>query len=251
MVRGKEVIYIAMGKLKIISWNCNMAYRKKAGYILKEHPDIVVVPECEHPDKLKFEPGTDLPTDVFWFGTNPHKGLGVFSYSDYRFQLLDVHNPDFHMVLPLAVTGGEVDFTLFAIWANNPQDRNFQYVGQVWKAIKYYDGLLKNVQTMLAGDFNSNTIWDRPNRESNHSAVVDILAKKGIYSTYHRQFNQVQGKEEHPTLFLYRHKDKPYHLDYCFASVDFMDKLNHVEVGTHDDWAQHSDHTPLSVMFDL
>lgn len=251
MVCGKEDICTAMGKLKIITWNCNMAYRKKAPYILEQHPDILVVPECEHPDKLKFDSGTRLPTDVFWFGANHNKGLGVFSYGNDRFHLLDVHNPDFCTVLPLAVTGGEVDFTLFAIWANNPLDRNFQYVGQVWKAIKYYDAILKNERTILAGDFNSNTIWDRPNRESNHSAVVDILAQKGIYSTYHRQLNQVQGKEEHPTLFLYRHKDKPYHLDYCFASADFIRKLKHVEVGTHEDWAHHSDHTPLSVTFDL
>ncbi len=34
--------------MKIISWNCNMAYRKKADLILKYHPDLVVVPECEY-----------------------------------------------------------------------------------------------------------------------------------------------------------------------------------------------------------
>ena len=69
-----------------------MAYRRKASLMLAYKPDIVVVPECEHPDKLKFENGTHLPNDVFWFGTNPNKGLGVFSYSNYKFQLSKVHN---------------------------------------------------------------------------------------------------------------------------------------------------------------
>jgi exodeoxyribonuclease III len=38
-----------------------MAYRKKAGFILKHQPDIVIVPECEHPDKLKFNKDTPAP----------------------------------------------------------------------------------------------------------------------------------------------------------------------------------------------
>jgi hypothetical protein len=38
--------------MKIITWNCNMAFRKKADLILAHKPDILIVPECEHPDKL-------------------------------------------------------------------------------------------------------------------------------------------------------------------------------------------------------
>src|SRR5690348_4400278 len=119
-----------------------MAYRKKARYLMRHRPDIVVVPECEHPDKLRFDEGVPLPTDVFWMGNNLNKGLGVFSYSQYRFQLLDHYNPAFRMIVPLAVTGGKTDFNLFAVWANNPDDRGFQYVGQVWKAINFYKDLL-------------------------------------------------------------------------------------------------------------
>lgn len=228
-----------------------MAFRKKADYILAHHPDILVVPECEHPDKLKFNHDTPLPTDIFWYGTNPHKGLGVFSYSNYRFNLLDIHNPDFKNILPLTVTGGSFDFTLFAVWANNPKDRDGHYITQVWKAMHHYDHLLLNTKTMLIGDFNSNTIWDRPRRAGNHSTVVEKLEAKGIFSAYHKFLRQTQGQEQHPTLFMYRHPDKPYHLDYCFASTDFMDKISDVEVGSHRDWSQYSDHTPLFVTFDL
>lgn len=42
-----------------------MAFRKKADFILKYKPDILVVPECEHPDRLKFKNGTQKPTHVF------------------------------------------------------------------------------------------------------------------------------------------------------------------------------------------
>ena len=200
---------------------------------------------------MKFSALTPVPTDIFWYGANPHKGLGIFSYGPYRFQLLNMHNPDFQHILPLQVTGGAYDFTLFAVWANHPQDKDGPYITQVWKALQHYDSLLLNSRTMLIGDFNSNTIWDRPRRVGNHSAVVEKLAAKGIYSTYHQFYGLAQGQEQHPTLFMYRHPDKPYHLDYCFASADFMAKLTQVEVGSYADWSAYSDHKPLSVTFDL
>lgn len=235
--------------MKIVTWNCNMVYRRKASLVLAYKPDIVVVPECEHPDKLKFETGTPLPNNVFWFGSNPHKGLGVFSYSNYKLQLSDIHNPAFRTILPLTIKNEKLQFTLFAIWANNPEDRGFQYIGQVWKAINFYSDLLKNERTILVGDFNSNTIWDKPRREGNHSTVVEFLANKGIHSVYHKFFNQIQGKEKHDTLFMYRHKDKSYHIDYCFASDDFINKLSAIEIGRYKKWCKHSDHTPLFVTF--
>ena len=52
-------------------------------------------------------------------------------------------------------------------------------------------------------------------------------------------------------FFLYRNKNKPYHLDYCFASTDLIDKLENIEIGAYDDWRTHSDHTPLITTFKL
>jgi exonuclease III len=235
--------------MKIIAWNCNMAFRKKAAFILTQQPDIIIVPECECPDKLKFTDGTPLPHHSLWYGDNEHKGLGVFSYNKYQLKLLDCHNPAFKNILPIAVTGGKVDFILFAVWANHPADKDGPYVTQVWKAIQYYDELLNNNKVILAGDFNSNTIWDRPKRTGNHSDLVEKLASKKIVSTYHTFYRQQHGKEMHPTQFMYRHLNKPYHLDYCFASAYFIKKLTHVEIGQYDNWTHLSDHKPVSVTF--
>jgi exonuclease III len=188
---------------------------------------------------------------MIWFGENPHKGLGIFSYGPYRFQLLDLHNPAFKTILPIRVTGGKTDFTLFGVWANNPQDKKFQYIGQVWKALHFYADLLNEERVVLAGDFNSNTIWDKPKREGNHSTVVKFLEERNIHSAYHTFHQQQQGSEKHNTLFMYRHRDKPYHIDYCFASEAMINQVQEVKVGTHRKWARHSDHTPLVVSFDL
>jgi len=227
-----------------------MAFRKKAEFVLIYKPDILVVPECEHPDKLKFRNGISIPTDIFWFGSNLNKGLGVFSYSDYKFKLLDNHNAELKTILPLSVSNGKHSFTLFAVWANNPKDPDGSYVTQVWKALHYYENLLQDKQTILVGDFNSNTIWDKPRREGNHSTVVKMLREKNIHSIYHKYFKQTQGKEVHPTLFMYRKKDKSYHIDYCFASADFAEKISNVEVGEYESWIAHNDHAPLIVTFE-
>jgi exodeoxyribonuclease-3 len=226
-----------------------MAFRKKAAFILAHKPDILIVPECEHPDKLIFNNDTQKPTDILWFGTNLHKGLGIFSYSDFRFKVHDGHDQNLQMVIPIAVTGKQFSFNLFAIWANNPNDPDGQYVEQVWKAIHHYDKLLTGKRTVLAGDFNSNTIWDRKYRAGNHSNVVKYLEEKGIYSSYHLYFKEAQGREQHPTLYLYRHKDKPYHIDYCFISADLAKKMRSVEIGDYDFWMQYSDHVPVTVTF--
>lgn len=226
-----------------------MAFRNKASFILKYAPDILIVPECEHPDKLKFSANTPTPTDVLWFGKNQNKGLAIFSYSEYRFTLLDQYNPKFQLIIPISVTKGQDNFSLFAIWANNSDEPNARYIEQVWKAVHYYDKLVARSNTILVGDFNSNTIWDRKLRESNHSNVVKILKDKGIVSTYHFFYNQEQGAEKHPTLYMYRHKDKTYHIDYCFVSEDMLEKLQSVEIGKYKFWSKYSDHVPVIVTF--
>ncbi len=53
------------------------------------------------------------------------------------------------------------------------------------------------------------------------------------------------------TLFMHRKIDKPYHIDYCFASLNLLNKIIKVEVGEYEAWTKHSDHKPLIVTFNL
>ena len=237
--------------MKIVTWNCNMAFRKKASMVLKYRPDILVIPECEHPDKIRLESELPLPHQSLWFGSNQNKGLGIFSFNDFTLKLSPKYNPAFKLIIPVLVRNKELEFSLYAIWANNPGDREGQYITQVWKAINYYGRSLRGKNTLLVGDFNSNTIWDKPRREGNHSTVVDHLRKKKIHSVYHHHFSQEQGKEVHQTFYLYRQKARSYHLDYCFASQDILNKLSSVEIGDYETWSPYSDHVPVIVDFDL
>jgi exodeoxyribonuclease-3 len=228
-----------------------MAFRKKAPIILAYKPDILIIVECEHPEKLIHKLDIPEPTDLLWFGKNRHKGLAIFSYGDYRFKVLEGHNENLKMIIPIQVSGGHFNFNLFLIWAYNPDDIEGRYITQVWKAINYYEELLTDRPTMFIGDFNSNTIWDyKKHRLGTHSAVVKLLEDKGIFSTYHTHHKQTQGAEGHPTFYMYRHKDKPYHIDYCFVSRDMLEKLKSVDIGEYDYWSKYSDHVPLIVTFD-
>lgn len=227
-----------------------MAFRKKANKILSFNPDVLIVQECEHIDKIIFEASLPQPTSAVWYGDSVHKGLGVFSFNGFRLRKCRNHNAALKTIAPIEIISNTYNVMLFAIWANNASDPDGQYVTQVWKAIHHYSRQIKGKQTILAGDFNSNAIWDRKSRIGNHSDVVAKLANKGIKSCYHHHHNQAHGREAHPTFFLYKHEDKPYHLDYCFASSDLTDSILNVEIGQHKDWYPYSDHVPIIIDFD-
>jgi len=233
--------------MRIIEWNSQGAFRKKNDRILSLQPDILVVSECESENKLKFGDLTPKPTDFFWYGDSEHKGIGIFSYSDYKFELLKTFNPRFRFIIPLKVTGKDSSFLLFAIWAmDNKEKPEARYIGQIWLAINYYSNLL-SLPCVLTGDFNSNRIWDEKERVGNHSDMVSFLEKKRIYSLYHKQEKIEQGKEIHPTFHMYRKTEKPYHIDYFFASDLIIKDGFEISIGKAENWIDLSDHVPLTL----
>jgi exodeoxyribonuclease III len=165
--------------MKIISWNCKMAYRKKAELILKYCPDLVVVPECEYMG--------DETTKRVWFGDNLKKGIGIFSYSDLNLELNKKYNPEYKYVIPIDVTG-RITFNLIAVWAmNDTDDVRKRYIGQVYSALNYYKELLDE-PTIVIGDFNWNAIWDaKPSYPlyGNIADVAELLKSRNIRSAYH------------------------------------------------------------------
>lgn len=233
--------------MRIIEWNSQGAFRKKNNRILSLQPDILVVSECESENKLNFGDLTPKPTDFFWYGDSENKGIGVFSYSDYKFDLLKIFNPRYRFIIPLKVTGKDCSFLLFAIWAmDNKEKPEARYIGQIWLAINYYSNLL-SLPCILTGDFNSNKIWDEKERVGNHSDMVRFLNKKNIHSLYHIQEKTEQGEEIHPTFHMYRKTDKPYHIDYFFASESIIKEGFKISIGKAENWIDLSDHVPLTL----
>ncbi len=233
--------------MRIIEWNSQGAFRKKNDRILSLQPDILVVSECESENKLKFGDLTPKPNDFFWYGDSENKGIGIFSYSEYKFELLKTFNPRFRYIIPLKVTGKDNSFLLFAIWAmDNKEKPEARYIGQIWLAINYYSSLL-SLPCIFTGDFNSNKIWDEKERVGNHSDMVEFLDKKRINSLYHIQEEIEHGEEVHPTFHMYRKTEKPYHIDYFFASNSIIKDGFEISIGKAENWIDLSDHVPLTV----
>ncbi len=233
--------------MKIIEWNCQGAFRKKYDKILALQPDILIVPECESEDKLEFGKHTPKPTDFFWYSDRGHKGIGVFSYSDYKFELLKEFNPKYLYIIPLKVTREDSSFLLFAVWAmDNIKNPEARYIAQIWLALRYYERLLGQ-SSIFIGDFNSNQIWDQKDRLGNHTDVVEIFKRNKIFSMYHEQNKVAHGQEKEHTFHMYRKIEKPYHIDYCFASADFFKTGYDIQLGKPNDWLEHSDHVPIII----
>ena len=196
---------------------------------------------------FKFGKLTTEPNQFFWYGDSEHKGIGVFSFSNLSFRLRNDFNPKFRYIIPFEFFNKEKSFSFYAIWAmGNKESRHERYIGQIWLAVNYYANKLKE-PSILIGDFNSNKIWDYKDRVGNHMDVVNKLHELKITSLYHKQ-NQIEhGKEPEPTFYMYRKKEKPYHIDYCFSSENLFKKGFNFKVGKYENWSDLSDHVPIIV----
>lgn len=85
--------------------------------------------------------------------------------------------------------------------------------------------------------------WDVWDRWWNHSDVVRELEARGLRSLYHHHQSLPQGGEPHPTFFLHRKPEKPYHIDYVFAAQAW--RIEGLEIGAADEWLALSDHMPI------
>lgn len=238
--------------MRLLTWNCAGAFRKKAIQLAGFRPDLAVIQECERPEKLVFPPDF-RPESLAWCGDpGAAKGVGVFGFSGLHVEVAgDVYDPAIRYCIPLRVTGAW-NFHLVAIWAM-PQSvpRGSSYIGQVCRALESYAGFIRAQDTLLAGDFNSNRIFDRPRRACSHSAVVEQLALSGILSLYHEYFHEPHGQETRPTFYLTKMAARPFHLDYLFAPAHWSQRVTRLAVGGFAEWRPWSDHCPLFVELDM
>ncbi|GAA4444867.1 endonuclease/exonuclease/phosphatase family protein [Pontibacter saemangeumensis] len=184
-----------------------------------------------------------------WIGENRNKGLGIFVRNDLAIEPLYWSNiyKDHYVkyFLPCLINK---DFQLLGIWAHHNNSPNFGYIGQMWKYLQVNKGNFGKI--LLAGDLNSNAIWDEWDRWWNHSDVLRELHELGIESLYHRFFKEGQGKETNPTFFMNRKQERPYHIDYFLGSMAFSSRLSGFGIGAKEMWLKMSDHLPLICDFD-
>jgi len=224
-----------------------MAFRKKCQFVDITNIDVMIVQECEAPERFdKVDHGLNY-NQFLWCGDNIHKGVGVFVFGDYHVEIRKDYNKEFRYIIPIVVTGPNTKYNLYAIWAMpHPTNRRLSYVGQILAALNYYNDL-NSENMILIGDFNSNAIWNGVKKYGNHADLIHRLNEDDIFSIYHRLFNEEHGEESIPTQYMYKHLDKPYHLDYCCMSDSlFLDDLS-FDIGSYKDWKAYSDHMPITI----
>ncbi|MBB1140721.1 MULTISPECIES: endonuclease/exonuclease/phosphatase family protein [Myroides] len=230
--------------MKIITWNCNGAFRNKYKTLNKFDADILIIQECENPLLTNDLLYKDFARNYLWIGDNKNKGLGIFAKEGIQLKRLQWSSQyKDHFVkyfLPCRVNN---EFDLLAVWTHKNNSPNFGYIGQLWKYLQINKTKLGN--TLIVGDFNSNSIWDEWDRWWNHTDVVDELKEYHIESFYHDFFNQLQGNESKATFYFQRKFEKPYHIDYIFGSYKLLKKLIKFEIGVFSEWIELSDHMPL------
>ena len=239
--------------MRLVFWNCNGAFHRKADALLSLAPDVAVIGEAATPE-LVAKRGLDLPdgTDMLWTGRNPNKGLGVVAFNGYRLRRAEPFFPTLQHVLPVHVTGPET-CNLLAAWALNLSGgitRKHQ-LGPMRRSMTKYRAFLSDGPVLIGGDLNHNKIWDKPGWRNNHMKFVEAAGKYGLVSAYHALTGEAEGEESEPTLYWRdRKKDGPtYHIDYVFLPDALTTTIREFSIGRFEDWCGNglSDHMPLLI----
>lgn len=205
--------------MKIISWNCNGALRKKFDRMDQLDGDVYVIQECENPAHSDKAYQAWAGDGYIWQGENKNKGIGIFPKKgnqvslEHWFGRFEIHLPtsknksltwsthELKQFIPFKIND---QYTSLAVWTKGTEGLVFRYIGQFWKFLQIHRDDLKGNRTIILGDFNSNKQWDRLDGWWSHSDVVNELKEIGIQSLYHFVNNQPQGEESAPTFYLHK-----------------------------------------------
>jgi exonuclease III len=230
--------------MRLATWNCNGAFRRKLDQAEALGADILVIQECEDPSQSATA-YRDWAGDYAWIGYGKHKGLGIFPRRGQSIERLDWAQEQGGLFLPVRVDG---DLTVLGVWTlGRKTSGQYSYIAQFWHHLQLNRHRL-NHRTVICGDLNSNQIWDATRKKRNHSDCVRELGEAGFRSLYHLANAEAQGAESQPTFFLHRSSLKPYHIDYVFAHDALLEgRAPTVHIGSRADWIGASDHMPMVV----
>lgn len=234
--------------MKIVNWNCNMAFRRKYKRIIEIfNPDIMVIQECEEPDKLISL--LDEGYDILWIGDDENKGLSIITKNYLKTKRISLDDETIYYMLLIQVIG---KFKISAFWGTDVgKDPGKRFIGQVWAGLnKYIDDLDEN--TLVLGDFNWNLKCDEDNPKPVHGNLTDVINLLDLYhieSSYHYLRDKEFGEEINNTLYMQKEQDKACHTDYMFIPTEILEKAKNFEIGKYDEWIEYSDHMPLFIEF--
>jgi hypothetical protein len=219
--------------MRIVTWNCERGPADvKLSALERLEFDVAVLQEIP----------VNPPQPVLWCGGTDRVGIGVIARPPFHARPLPALSEDELYAFPVRISG-PVEFNLLAVWTQKKPS----YVGAMLTALDVYRDFIDGDVSVVAGDFNSNSVWDKKRSADNHSRVVSKLAESSLCSAYHSFYDLPHGEETHPTLYWRRRQEDPFHIDYCFVPMSWQERILQVTVGGYSDWREYSDHSPLSI----
>jgi exonuclease III len=135
--------------MKIVTWNCNGAFRKKLKEIDSLGADLLVIQECEDPLHSTAKHYREWAGNYLWVGTNKSKGMGVFPKNGNNVVSLNWHGQfsiggfkhnhdaltwvtdELKLFLPFKLNN---KYTILGVWTKGSDSEVFGYIGQFWKS---------------------------------------------------------------------------------------------------------------------
>jgi exodeoxyribonuclease-3 len=236
-------------KLRIVTWNCNMALRQKFDRLRSLRPDVAVVQECADPDAAGKGWHPDCAS-YDWIGFNPDKGLGIFTFGGLTLTRSASYAETYALYLPVTVSGW-CHFNLLGLWAADPRKVPDGATNDPFAALQHHHNFLAAGPSVVAGDFNRLPQQISARNGGPGSSVVDVLASAGLTNADFAMSDASGQPALRRTHFHQRKFSRGFVVDYVFIPTAEAARLAAFEVGDPHDWITWSDHVPLVAEFDL
>jgi endonuclease/exonuclease/phosphatase family metal-dependent hydrolase len=231
-----------MPAVRLIAWNCHHgSLSARLADLARYSPDIVFLQECtpadNHPAAGHFVTRRVGPRKAIALGA-PNGGYHLA-------ELTPTQNVGRACVA--GAVSGPAAFSVLGIWSQGPK-----YVDDAMRSLDDYADVLRQGPVVVMGDLNSGTRLKRRRPPSNgHRRIIGALTDLGLVSAYHAFHKVDHGRERHATYCHQFKAVQPWHIDFCFVPVSWVDCVVGVKVLAGARWAKRSDHFPLIVDLNL
>lgn len=192
--------------MRIVTWNTLTRVGPRLHNVTSTAADAIALQECE--ELHAFGP---------WNALNAATDKGkkwVSILSPHPIQPLPF--PFLNVVA--GVIGATQPFVMVNLWSYVAPGGYYSAFNKA--VIEHALSLDQPYPLVIAGDFNANAAFARPNRGPAHLLNVELMSSNGLESAYHRHFGEEFGQETRATYFRNSRdpaENRRYHIDYVFV----------------------------------
>ena len=228
-----------MTRVSVATWNCADGFGRKARFLPDLRAEIVCVQEVR---EAAFAAEAPNWRQAFFAPSQSARGMAVFSNHADRLRPFPMR----YRRTDRAYIALQTDrFALLGAWVKPAEN----YVAPALRVLRQFFRKLDRPAIVL-GDLNQNAVFDAARRTGLFSDTLRLMSRAGLRSLYHQHSGHAFGAED-PTHWLTFNPDRPFHLDYIWASDSFV--LDSFHRFPEAPWLteRRSDHLPMRATLSL